>query len=372
MNITLFPSLKPSRVDRNSLSRARSAGLNVSRLALAVLILSAVFGATAHAQDGTMPLSPRQAMVKGRKYLSASRGHYLIFQPDGNLVVFTAAAKKVWGLDQVKPNVKAQTIQMGADGNFVVSGPNNQFIWSALSKDPDPRAWVDLTPAGALQVVSDRGGVLWSSDGKLTPVRSAGCTPYDRWTQCVAIPNPKIKIMATKAVSQSAITLVKQIYTDMTAFLKPQYPKNKFDGFIVYITNGEPWAQLNGMGPIGPDLGAGNSGDELRGGAARDYLWLSEQMICKTGVKTRGKKDTSARTFDQVIHEFAHSIESNFGLSDRVKKVHARSSAPAEDFAWDIQHWFSAPAGNMTDAERAFVGEIFAKQKVYSCTAYKP
>jgi hypothetical protein len=126
------------------------------------------------------------------------------------------------------------------------------------------------------------------------------------------------------------------------------------------------------MGPIGPDLGANNTGDELRGGAANDYIWISEQMICKTGVKTRGAKDKTARTLDQVVHEFAHSIDGNFGLGSRIKQLHATSNAPGEDFAWDVQHWFGTPTGNMSDAERKLVGEIFSQQKTFSCAAYKP
>jgi len=330
------------------------------------------------AQDGTMPLSPRQVLVKGRKYRAAAGGHYLTFQADGNLVVSNGAGQKVWGLDQVVKNIKAQTVQVGDDGNLVARGPNNQFLWSALSANPDPRGWVDLTPAGVLQVGSDRRGVQWASDGKLSPPRPLGptCAPYERLATCVTIANPKIKIMATKAVSPSALALVKQIYTDMTAFLQPRLAKNTLDGFVVYLTNDEPWAQLKGMGPIGPDIGANDSGAELRGGAARDYLWITEEMICKTGVKTRGPKDKEARTFDQVIHEFAHSIEANYGFSDRVRATFPQANPMSEAFAWATQAWFSVPAGALghalTDAEKKFMSEIFTKQKTYACAAYKP
>ncbi len=324
------------------------------------------------AADATMPLAPRQSLVKDRKYFASSGAHYLVLQPDGNLVVYNSANKKVWGLDQAVPNVKAAAMKVEPDGNFVAYGPGNKYLWSAVTKNPDPRAWVDLTPSGALQLVSDRQGVMWSSDGKTAPAfnRGAACQPYEPWAQCVALASPKMRIMATKAVTPSAMAAVKQIYTDMSSRFKPAYPKNKFDGFIVYMTNGEPWSQLNGMGPIGPDLGANNSGDELRGGAAEDYVWLSEQMICKTGVKTRGDKDKTTRTFDQVVHEFGHSIDKNFGLTARIQKLHANSKQPAEEFAWDVQHWFSAPAGNMAPPEKAFLGEIFTAQKTFSCNTY--
>lgn len=321
--------------------------------------------------DGTMPLSPRQVMVKGRKYWSTTGGHYLIFEPDGNLVVYTSDAKKVWGLDQLVPNVKAQNVELAVDGNLGVSGPNNQFIWSALSKDPDPRAWLDLNPAGVLQLISDRRGIQWASDGKLGRYTAPeDCKPYDRWAQCVALASPRIKIMSTRAVSSSAVNVVKQIYTEMTSALKPQHPMKNFDGFIVYITNGEPWSHLNGIGPIGPDLGANNTGDELRGGASLHYLWITEQMICKTGVKTRGDKDKEVRTFDQVVHEFGHSIEANFNLHGYVDKLFANSNSPREDFPWRIQYWYGAPAGELTNPEKQFLAQLFSRQKTFACSDY--
>lgn len=65
------------------------------------------------------------------------------------------------------------------------------------------------------------------------------------------------------------------------------------------------------------------TGDFLRGGASPDFLWISEQMMCKTGVATRNatkaNTDNAVRTVDQVVHEFGHSIDYNYGLSEAMK-----------------------------------------------------
>ena len=61
---------------------------------------------------------------------------------------------------------EAQSVQMQPDGNFVVRGASDEFIWSALTENPDASAYLTLTPEGVLQLVSgDSGAVLWASDG---------------------------------------------------------------------------------------------------------------------------------------------------------------------------------------------------------------
>ncbi|MGB5050118.1 MAG: Ig-like domain-containing protein, partial [Caldilineaceae bacterium] len=200
---------------------------------------------------------------------------------------------------------------------------------------------------------------------------SAECTPFEGWTRCKTLADPKIRIMGTARVSQSAIDIVARIYTEMAARFKPAYPKDVFNGYVVYITNGEPWSEINGLYPIGVTLGPNDEGDILRGGASRDYLWISEQMICKTGIVTR-PDDTTTRTFDQVIHEFAHAIHANYGLEDRIEQIYSEAAKPNENFAWGIQHWFSSPSGTLTPEQSAFIGEIFSGSTTFSCDAYTP
>ena len=216
---------------------------------------------------------------------------------------------------------------------------------------------------------------------------AAQCSPG--WTSCRTLADPKITIMASRAVSTSAMDAVEHIYTEMTSRFKAEYPKNKFDGYVIYMTNGEPWSELKELAPIGT-MWAGvvengmDQGDELRGGTTPDYLWIDEQMICKTGVQTRNdaydagkrsKRDDTERTFDQVIHEFSHAIAYRFGLQERLNSVYQNGwDAPNhnEEFPWSIQYWFGTPAGTLSDGESAFIGEIFSSATTFSCEMYTP
>ena len=125
-------------------------------------------------QAGTLPMAaavlplPAGSELKaGTKYRSPSGGHYLIFQPDGNLVVYTSADQHVWDIDSAAPKRKeAKAARMESDGNLVVRDAAGNHIWSALHKNPDASATLTISPTGALQLVSGKSGqVLWSSSG---------------------------------------------------------------------------------------------------------------------------------------------------------------------------------------------------------------
>ena len=109
--------------------------------------------------------------VRGQKHWSESRSHYIVWQPDGNLVVARADGGYVWGFDS-QPGLalwRVDRVVWQPDGNLVAYDPKGVNLWSALSKDPDRNARLVLQTNGALQIVSSqRGVVLWSSDGKLS------------------------------------------------------------------------------------------------------------------------------------------------------------------------------------------------------------
>ena len=111
------------------------------------------------------PLRAGTVLIQSRKYPSESGKHYLVFQPDGNLVIYTAANQFVWGLNTVAPKFnEAKSVALKADGNLVVNGSNRTYIWSALTREPDPSASLTLSPEGVLHLVSGKSGaVLWSS-----------------------------------------------------------------------------------------------------------------------------------------------------------------------------------------------------------------
>jgi len=126
----------------------------------------------ASAQEDTFPLLAGRTIVRGQKYRSESGNHYLIFQPDGNVVVYTAADQYVWGLESITDKYQdAQSVQMQDDGNFVVRDADGEYIWSALDANPDSSAYLTLTPEGVLQLVSGQtGAILWASNDDLSAV----------------------------------------------------------------------------------------------------------------------------------------------------------------------------------------------------------
>ena len=116
---------------------------------------------TAPAQAGGFPLLAGRIIEREQKIPSESGNHYLMFQPDSNVVVYTADDQYVWGLQSITDAyTQTQSVQMQTDGNFVVRGADDQFIWSALTENPDPSAYLTLTPEGVLQLVSGDSGAV--------------------------------------------------------------------------------------------------------------------------------------------------------------------------------------------------------------------
>lgn len=214
------------------------------------------------------------------------------------------------------------------------------------------------------------------------------CTPNPGWAKCIQMPEPTIRIMATKAVSQSAMNGVANVYAEMMRRLSPKYPKNKLDTFIVHMTNAEPWSELINLAPIGmayPQSPYESSGDWLRGYGNPDNLWITEQMICKQGVATRNARkpnsDNTNRLFDQVVHEFGHSLHSNL-LTDQIVNSTFKFPngptnwlTPLESFPYRLQQWFRTPNLDhvaVSPKEESFLKGFFTARATFSCDGYKP
>jgi len=116
------------------------------------------------AGSATLPFDRQTDLVREQRYWSQSGSHYLVFQNDGNLVVYRADGGYVWGLDR-QPNTDFRQIgrvTWQADGNLAAYAADNQYIWSALTRGPDASARLLINPQGVLQIV--RGGqVMWSA-----------------------------------------------------------------------------------------------------------------------------------------------------------------------------------------------------------------
>lgn len=231
-------------------------------------------------------------------------------------------------------------------------------------------------------------GSIAGAEKALDLLDSIDCLPATGWTYCRKLDSPNITIMGASTVTQSALDMVEKIYAEVTSkFKTPAYDKSKFDGFVVYLTNKGPWTEVSKLEPVGSmwlnrTTGV-NEGDELRGGASKPYLWIDEQMICKRGVQTREENyqagtrptpdDDTERTFDQVVHEFGHSIMYRYGLESRVAQLFPGKYGQ-EDFAWAVQDKFSTPAqpGKYNADQTALLNEIFSAGSSFKCSDYKP
>lgn len=211
-----------------------------------------------------------------------------------------------------------------------------------------------------------------------------GCSIPVGWSKCRQIASPKITIYGIAAATDAAMDAVQKIYTDMTSRLAAPA---KMDGVTVYLTNGRPWSEIGSLAPLG-EFGRGivekgiAQGDDLRGGASRDFLWIDEQMICKKGVATRNEAkkaglrsaaDNDVRTFDQVVHEFGHTIANRSGLDGRLAATYPGRSDAVELWPWTIQNNFGTPAGTPAGGGQQLFDEVFTSTTTYTCDAlYKP
>lgn len=335
------------------------------------------------------PFTAGQTLPPDVEFTSPSKRHILTFQRSGNLVIASAGKKTfIWGLNLL-PTVdfkQIRSVRVSSDGNLVGLGEKGNIIWKALNANPDPASRLELSYGGALQLVSPSRGILWSSDGILEqpvrvdsrPASVSACTPEAGWSKCVQLASPTIKIMGTPKVSDQAITAAANVYAGMFARLKPAFPGSSFNDFRVYITNGETERQLAALPVVGQMWTDGygpRSRAALRGGASLDFLWIEEQMICKEGIVTRNEDfaagraataDNAYRSFDQVIHEMAHSIDSRYKLMDtRLRRAY--QGDPTEQFPQGVQAWFGAPVREFGAQEKVLLQDLFTARATFSC-----
>ncbi len=336
---------------------------------------------------GKLPIAAGTILKKGAKYPSSSGNHYLEFAKDGNIIVKTKDDQFIWGLNLVAKNFfQSDRLEIGRDGSLGVFDAKGNPLWSPQSRR-DPGAKLNLTFSGVLQMVSAKGEVLWASDGLLAPTinvfatkaNATPCTPEPGWAKCLELTSPAIKIIGSGAASDAAMNGVANVYTEMTRRFGAKYPKSKFDGFKVYMTNGEPWSALRSLTAIAgrPEKPYNTSDDFYRGFGGENSLWITEQMICKQGVKTRNATgiiaDKEVRTFDQVIHEFGHSIDYKYIPDQTMNIFRFPNTTPVESFAIRTQQWFGAgPTETLPTNQEAILKDLFTSRAAFSCEGYKP
>ncbi len=126
--------------------------------------------AAPEADTGSFPIAPSGSdieLVPGQRYYNDSESHYLVFQEDGNLVVYTSEDEPTWSLYLLdnppdwRSNVRAK---MQADGNLVTysSADDTESTWDTDTYG-HPGAELDLDDDGTLRI-STPNGDLWTSD----------------------------------------------------------------------------------------------------------------------------------------------------------------------------------------------------------------
>ncbi|QBA19950.1 hypothetical protein EU348_01720 [Chryseobacterium indologenes] len=100
-------------------------------------------------------------LVKDRRYYSQNDQHFLIFQNDGNLVVYN---------DQNQPEWSSRTQGNGSraifqeDGNLVVYNSSNRPLFSSNTTNKNA-ANLEMQDDGNLVIYNRRRNALWSSKG---------------------------------------------------------------------------------------------------------------------------------------------------------------------------------------------------------------
>lgn len=330
-----------------------------------------------------LPLTAGFTLQPMKAYRSPWGFHDLTFGNDGNLAVRQSRGNIfVWGLKNQVPNLpRTVRPEMRADGSFVMVEASGGIAWAAPQKRKEPGSTLTVSFGGALQVVTPGGEIVWASDGVLEapvdvsqPSNAASCVPKDEgtsgWDKCIKMAQPQITILGSKRATLKAMNAVANVYAGMTGRFRPNYPLNTLDGFKVYLTNGEVGAELKGLSTVGAmwEGGTGEkSRDFLQGGASRDYLWITEEMICHEGVPARNnnmaslglaQRDDVLRTFDQVVHEMGHSLHYRYGIADT-----------SENWAWTIQAWFAAPKDVTNTMERT-ASTLLTSKASFSCEKY--
>jgi len=116
-------------------------------MTICCLTIIAVVGGSVAAQNGDqrLPVAPNTVFQKNVKYVSESGNHYLIFQDDGNLVVYDKNNGFVWGVNQVSKDfgraTKAEFSMFGVlvlyDAQGRLSGhrqPNHKVVEVSFSR----------------------------------------------------------------------------------------------------------------------------------------------------------------------------------------------------------------------------------------------
>ena len=130
---------------------------------LYLLILNFTFH-TSLAQNLIKPLiKPGMEMKVDQKYFSSSGKYYLIFQNDGNVVIYNAEGNFIWGsYNNKQAPLFGKKAMMQPDGSFVIYSGDNRFMW-AIQTDV-AGASVSINNKGEFVIIDPHGEEVWNGN----------------------------------------------------------------------------------------------------------------------------------------------------------------------------------------------------------------
>jgi hypothetical protein len=107
-------------------------------------------------------LRPDEVMWPDTAIESADGRFHLIYQGDGNLVLYDEAWSPMWATGTQGSDPGAAVMQ--SDGNFVVYDAQGVALWASSSSYGHPGAWLLLQSDGNLVIYDVDGTPLWATD----------------------------------------------------------------------------------------------------------------------------------------------------------------------------------------------------------------
>lgn len=161
-------------------------------------------------------------------------------------------------------------------------------------------------------------------------------TPHDQYVQTY----PKfasalgMDYVATESVSDWALVMARTVLTNLLLTFKDRSQIERFTKYrILIVGDGDGDDAVNYPDIRFPQF------KEWRGGTNDNVARITEEMMCRKGI-THRPNDTDYRKYDQVIHEFGHTIDIKLGLQAALTDVQG-GKYNAESFPWWVQSWFN-------------------------------
>jgi hypothetical protein len=140
--------------------------------------------------------------------------------------------------------------------------------------------------------------------------------------------------VATESVSDWAVVMARTVLTNLLLTFKNRRNIEKFKGYrILIVGDGDGDEAVNYPDINFPEF------KEWRGGTNFGVARVTKEMMCRTGI-THRPDDTTYRKYDQVIHEFGHTIDMRLDLKAELTEVQG-GTYDAESFPWWVQSWFN-------------------------------